>query len=60
MATFKPNDIVYFIGTDTEEAHLSRIVDVFNDHPLQVRLDTIGVQDMDTIRPFKTYGEITK
>ena len=60
MRQFKPNDIVYFIGTDTEEAHLSRIVDVFNEFPMQVRLDTIGVQDMNTIRHFQTYREITK
>lgn len=61
MFKYRKGEIVYFIGTDTESPHLCRIVDLFLDNkpaPV-VRLDTIGVQDISTIRPFCTYREIT-
>lgn len=60
MFTYRENEIVYFIGTDTELPHVCRIVDLFMDEkpaPV-VRLDTIGVQDIDTIRPFNSFSAV--
>lgn len=58
MFNYREGDIVYFIGTDTEVPHLCVIVHLFNEFPNEVRLDTIGVQDIDRIRPFNTFNAI--
>jgi hypothetical protein len=58
MFNYREGDIVYFIGTDTEFPHLATIIHLFADYPNEVRLDTIGVQDIDTIRPFNTFNAI--
>ncbi len=57
MFTYKENQIVYFIGNEYTAPHLARIVHVFNSDNV-IRLDTIGCQDMDTIRPFNTFEQI--
>jgi hypothetical protein len=60
MFNYREGDVVYFIGTDTEQPHLANIVHLFDEYPNEVRLDTIGVQDIDTIRPFNTFNAINK
>lgn len=58
MFNYREGDIVYFIGTDTELPHLCAIVHLFKDYPNEVRLDTIGVQSIETIRPFNSFSAI--
>lgn len=58
MFNYREGDIVYFIGTDTELPHLATIVHLFCEYPNEVRIDTIGVQSIDAIRPFNTFNAI--
>ena len=58
MFNYREGDIIYFIGSDTEAPHLATIVHLFNEYPNEVRIDTIGVQDISLIRPFNTFNAI--
>lgn len=57
---YKHGDIVYFIGDEYNEPHLCTIVALWNEYPNECRLDTIGNQGIEKIRPFNTYGAIRK
>jgi len=58
MFHYREGDIIYFIGSDTESPHLATIIHLFNEYPNEVRIDTIGVQDISLIRPFNTFNAI--
>ena len=57
---YREGQIVYFIGDEYNAPHLCTIVALWSKYSNECRLDTIGNQGLEKIRPFNTYEAIRK